>query len=56
MKLWLSVTLFWMFCGPKVLKQIQIFSEETEDCQNLRFESLIIVDTEYIETFSVALL
>ena len=38
------------------IKKIELFSQGAKDCQNLRYESLIIVDPKYIKVFSLAVL
>ena len=40
--------------NPKGLKKSELFSQGTEECQNLRCECLIIVDPKYIEISSLA--
>ena len=37
--------------NPKGLKKIELFFQATEDCKNLRYEGLIIVDPKYIKIF-----
>ena len=63
LKLQLSVTFFWRFFDQTRLQaQIprdwinELFSQGTEDCQSLRYENLIIVDSKYIEMSSLAVL
>ena len=38
------------------IEKIDLFSQGTENCQNLRHESLIIVNPKYIEIFSLSVL
>ena len=40
----------------QVIEKIDLFSQGTEDCQNVRCESLIIVDSKCIEISSLAVL
>ena len=35
---------------------MELFSQRTEECQNLKYECLIIVDPKYIEVSSLAVL
>ena len=63
LNLWLGVTSFWSLCGPsrcsfksQEIEKIELFSQGTDECQNLRYECLIIVDPKYIEISILALL
>ena len=40
----------------KGIEEIELFFQGTEECQNLRYECLIIIDPKYIEISSLAVL
>ena len=38
------------------IEEIELFFQGTKECQNLRYEGLIIIDPKYIEISSLAVL